>query len=393
MSKPANRLRLGMIGGGEGAFIGAVHRAAANLDGRIQLVCGSFSREPGNNLRSGRALGLADNRIYPDWQSLLRGEAALPPAERLQALTIATPNQLHVPIAEAAARAGIHVFSEKPAGINFREVADLARTLADNGCHYGLAHTYLGYPLVHQARDMVAAGTLGRIRKIYVDYRQGWLADGLEYSGNKQAGWRTDPAQAGASGCMADIGTHAFGLAEFVAGQKIVRLCAELRSHIDGRQLDDDGAALFRTDGDASGVLTASQVCAGEENNLTLRIYGEHGGLEWQQMQPDVLIHRAANGDTRLLRAGTDRDYLLPGTRRGLRLPAGHPEGYLEAMANLYRDFADAILTGSENSVPGIDHGLRGMAFIEAMLASHGNWISLSENLPTESPQSKEATP
>jgi len=393
--QPEPRLRLGMIGGGEGAFIGAVHRAAANLDGRIQWVCGSFSRDEENNRRTGSSLGLPHSRIYKSWQQLIESESALPAAERMQALTIATPNQLHVPIAKAALQAGFHVFCEKPAGVTGQEVAELQQVLAGSGCHYALAHTYLGYPLVHQARAMVAEGRLGRVRKIYVDYRQGWLAGGLEYSGNKQAGWRTDPAQAGASGCMADIGTHAFGLAEFVSGQQISSLSAELRSHIDGRQLDDDGAALFRTHAGASGVLTASQVCAGEENNLSLRIYGEHGGLEWHQMQPDTLIHRAANGDTRLLRAGTDRDYLLPGTLRGLRLPAGHPEGYLEAMANLYRGFANAIVDSSEYPLPGIEHGLRGMAFIEAMLASNGHWVQVTEpTSPSSStrPQPAETT-
>ncbi|WGL18394.1 Gfo/Idh/MocA family oxidoreductase [Microbulbifer bruguierae] len=384
MRQPDNKLRLGMVGGGEGAFIGAVHRAAANLDGRIRLVCGNFSREPDNNQRTGASLGLTANRVYPDWPSMIRAEAALPESERMQALSIVTPNQLHVPITEAALDAGFHVFCEKPAGITLAEVTRLQRRLAASDRHYGLAHTYLGYPLVHQARHMVRNGKLGQIRKIYADYRQGWLAGGLEYSGNKQAGWRTDPSQAGASGCMADIGTHTFGLAEFVSGHKITRLCAELHSHIDGRQLDDDGSALFRTDGGASGVLTASQVCAGEENDLTLRIYGEHGGLEWHQMQPDTLVHRRANGDIHLLRAGTDREYLLPTTRHSLRLPAGHPEGYLEAMANLYRDFASAILDGTPCAIPGIDNGLRGMAFIDAMLRSGGHWTELE--IPSTEP-------
>jgi len=380
VTKPENRLRLGMIGGGEGAFIGAVHRAAANLDGRIQLVCGSFSREPDNNRRTGERLGLKAHRIYPDWHQLIKHEAALPENERMQALTIATPNQLHVPIAEAALKAGFHVFCEKPAGVSYREVASLKRTITASARHYALAHTYLGYPMVHQARQMVRDGELGPLRKIYVDYRQGWLTGGLEYSGNKQAGWRTDPSLAGASGCMADIGTHAFGLAEFISGDQISELCAELRSHIDGRQLDDDGAALFRTGNGASGVLVASQVCTGEENDLTIRLYGEHGGLEWRQMEPNSLIHRDGNGNIHVLRAGTDRTNLHPSAQAGLRLPAGHPEGYLEAMGNLYRDFAGFILDGQMANTPGIETGLRGMAFIDAMLASRGNWVALASD-------------
>ncbi|SFC51004.1 Predicted dehydrogenase [Microbulbifer thermotolerans] len=382
----SHKLRLGMVGGGEGAFIGAAHRAAAALDGRIQLVCGNFSRAPDNNRRSGRALGLSPARIYPDWRTLIESEAALPESERMQALTITTPNQLHVPIAEAALRAGFHVFSEKPAGVSLAEVKALKSALDASDRKYALAHTYLGYPLVQQARQMVIDGALGRIRKIYVSYRQGWLSTGLENSGNKQAGWRTDPALAGASGCMADIGTHAFSLAEFVSGQPITHLCAELRSHVEERRLDDDGAALFRTAGGASGVLIASQVCAGEENDLTLHIYGEKGGLEWRQMAPDTLVHRIPGGEVRLLRAGSDKNFLHPRALQGLRLPAGHPEGYLEAMANLYRDFAASILDGVPANYPGIETGIRGMAFIEAVVASRGNWVALADTVdsPTE---------
>ncbi|MCD1597767.1 Gfo/Idh/MocA family protein [Rheinheimera aquimaris] len=367
------RIRLGMIGGGEGAFIGAVHRHAAALDGQTELVCGAFSRDADNNQRTGASLGLAPERVYDSWQQLLEQEAALPAEQRMQLLVIVTPNQLHVPISIAALQAGFHVFSEKPAGVTLSETERLHEVLVASGLLYGLAHTYLGYPMVWQARELVSRGELGVLRKVYVEYPQGWLTDNLEAQQAKQASWRTDPAQAGSSGCMADIGTHAFGLAEFISGQRISKLCAELATHITGRRLDDDGAALFKTDGGASGVLIASQVCAGEENALKIRLYGSKGGLEWQQMEPNTLVLRPHGAPVQLLRAGKGQAGLADEALRRCRLPAGHPEGYLEAMANLYRDFATAIRRaeqGTPAGVPGISAGLRGMAFIETVTQS-----------------------
>jgi predicted dehydrogenase len=279
--------------------------------------------------------------------------------------------------------AGFHVFSEKPAAVSLQEAQELAKVLDDSRCLYGLAHTYLGYPMVWQAREMVREGALGNLRKIYVEYPQGWLSENQEAQNNKQAAWRSDPSLAGASGCMADIGTHAFGLAEFIANQKITELCAELNTHIPGRRLDDDGAALFRTEDGATGVLIASQVCAGEENALKIRLYGEKGGLEWQQMSPNSLIYRPLGEPMRVLRAGVDQPGLSAEALRRCRLPGGHPEGYLEAMGNLYRDFATAIRSdaqGSAPGVPGISAGLRGMAFIETIVASQTSntkWIEL----------------
>lgn len=380
---PTPRVRLGMVGGGEGAFIGRVHRLAAALDGNFDLVCGAFSRDPDNNARSGTACGLAEKRLYTDWRALLEGEAALPSDQRMQLLVIVTPNHLHVPIAKAALAAGFHVFSEKPAALSLTEAQRLAATWRDSGSLFGLAHTYLGYPLVWQARAMVAAGELGRLRKIHVEYPQGWLGEALEHQYNKQAGWRTDPALAGASGCMADIGTHAFGLAEFVSGQHVSELCAALGSHVDGRRLDDDGDVLLRTAEGASGTLIASQVSTGEENALKIRLYGEEGALEWQQMEPNSLIHSSRGEPLRVLRAGIDQPALVPEARERLRLPGGHPEGYLEALGNLYRDFASAIRRGDRGDVtgvPGMASGLRGMAFIEAVTASQADgshWTSL----------------
>ena len=377
-----NKVRMGMVGGGEGAFIGAVHRHALALDGQIELVCGAFSRDEGNNQRTADALGLDDDRVYSSWEALLKAEQALPQNERMQVLIIVTPNHLHVPISIAAIEAGFHVFCEKPAAISLEEASSLKTALKKSSVLYGLAHTYLGYPMVWQAQHMVASGALGNIRKVYVEYPQGWLSANEE-SHNKQASWRTDPAQSGGSGCMGDIGTHAFGLVEFVLQQQVTSLCADLKTHVDGRRLDDDGAALIRTDGGASGVLIASQVCAGEENALKIRVYGDKGGLEWQQMEPNSVIFRPLGQPFQVLRAGMGQPDLCQEASERCRTPAGHPEGYLEAMANLYSYFGKAVKAAEAGSaseitnelakaagVPGIDSGIRGMAFIDAMLAS-----------------------
>jgi predicted dehydrogenase len=367
------KVRMGMVGGGEGAFIGEVHRKAASLDGQIELVGGAFSRDSENNQRTAQQLGILPERCYDSWQTLLATEQALLPEERIEFLAIVTPNHLHVPVARAAVEAGFAVFCEKPAGVSLKEVQALASTLRTRNALYGLAHTYLGYPMVWQARHMVKTGALGKLRKIYVEYPQGWLANDLAGAGNKQAQWRGMPAQAGPSGCMGDIGVHAFNLAEFVSDQKIDRICAHLAIHIDQRQLDDDGAVLFQTEQGASGVLIASQVCVGEENALKLRLYGDKGGLEWRQEEPNSLVFRPLAQPLQILRAGVGQPWLCDEACQRIRLPAGHPEGYLEAMANLYTGFAEAVRSGKKNttSVPGIEAGVRGMAFIEAVLASH----------------------
>ena len=381
----ASRVRLGMIGGGAGAFIGQVHRQAAALAGGIDLVAGAFSRDPASNEETGSACGLAPQRVYPSWQALLDGESQLDVQQRINLLAIVTPNHLHAPITAAALRAGIHVFCEKPAALSSTETRDLAQLLGTVDARYGLAHTYQGYPMVWQARHMVAAGEIGRVRKLYVEYPQGWLSDDLAGQGNKQATWRGDPQLAGQGGCIGDIGTHAFSLAEFVSGQRIERLCAHLGTHVAGRVMDDDCSMLFLTDQGASGVLLASQVCAGEENALKIRVYGDKGGLEWRQEEPNSLIHRSLDQPMRVLRAGANHGWLCDEALRRIRLPAGHPEGYLEAMANLYSDFAQAI-AGSPSAaaaLPGIETGMRGMAFIEAALASHASeakWTALASS-------------
>ena len=377
-------IRMGMIGGGEGAFIGAVHRHAAGLDGNYQLVCGAFSRNEENNSRTAASLNVPLTRAYNSWQAMLDEEAKLPEQERMQVVVIVTPNHLHVPISIAAIKAGFHVFCEKPAGVSFAEVKELQDVIHANESLYGLAHTYLGYPMVWQARHLVESGKLGNIRKVYVEYPQGWLS-GEEETHNKQAQWRTDPAISGATGAMGDIGTHAFGLVEFVLNDSVTSLCGELNTHVEGRRLDDDGAALIKTKKGASGVLIASQVCAGEENALKIRVYGDKGGLQWRQMEPNSVICRPVDAPYQVFRAGQGQVGLCDEASARCRVPAGHPEGYLEAMANLYTDFAKAVRAnqkGKAEGVPGINAGLRGMIFIDAMLASTSSdtkWESVSQ--------------
>lgn len=377
-------IRMGMIGGGEGAFIGAVHRHAAGLDGNYQLVCGAFSRNEENNSRTAATLNVDASRAYDSWQAMLDNEAQLPEQERMQVVVIVTPNHLHVPISLAAIKAGFHVFCEKPAGVSFAEVKELQDVIHASESLYGLAHTYLGYPMVWQARHLVESGKLGKIRKVYVEYPQGWLS-GEEETHNKQAQWRTDPAISGATGAMGDIGTHAFGLVEFVLNDSVTSLCGELNTHVEGRRLDDDGAALIKTKKGASGVLIASQVCAGEENALKIRVYGDKGGLEWRQMEPNSVIYRPVDAPYQVFRAGQGQVGLCDAASARCRVPAGHPEGYLEAMANLYTDFAKAVRAnqkGKPDGVPGINSGIRGMVFIDAMLASTDSdtkWESVSQ--------------
>lgn len=388
MNLPVAKIRMGFVGGGEGAFIAQAHRQAAGLDGRFELVCGAFSRNPQNTQDTGAALGLPASRCYSDWQHMLATERTLPEAQRMQLVVIVTPNHLHAPVASQALSAGFHVFSEKPAALNLAELLALKDVVLRSNRLYGLAHTYLGYPMVWQAREMVRSGVIGALRKVIVEYPQGWLSADVAGQGNKQAEWRDNPELSGLGGCIGDIGTHAFSLAEFVADQPIRQLCAMLGVHIAGRQLDDDASMLFKMADGASGVLIASQVCAGEENPLKIRLYGDKGGLEWRQEEPASLIHRALDQPMRVLRSGVGQPWLCAAASQRMRLPAGHPEGYLEAMANLYGDLANAIRGHAQGQtsghdapgVPGIDIGLRGMAFIETVIANHrgdAKWTEL----------------
>ncbi|MCF4994762.1 gfo/Idh/MocA family oxidoreductase [Pseudomonas syringae] len=376
---------MGMVGGGAGAFIGQAHRQAAGLDGGFELVCGAFSRDPLNNRETGAALGLAESRCYSNWQQLLEAEQALPAEQRMQLLVIVTPNHLHAPIAGRALSAGFHVFSEKPAALSLAELIELQTVAQNSGRLYGLAHTYLGYPMVWQARDMVRRGVIGDVRKVIVEYPQGWLSRDVAGEGNKQAEWRDRLEFSGPGGCLGDIGTHAFSLAEFIADQTIEQISASLGVHVPGRQLDDDAAMLIKLAKGATGVLLASQVCAGEENPLKIRLYGDKGGLEWRQEDPASLIHRSLDQPLQILRSGLGQPWLCAAATQRMRLPAGHPEGYLEAMANLYGDFAQAIRgdVGGHDApgVPGIEVGLRGMAFIEAAIANHrgdAKWTAIT---------------
>lgn len=361
-------LRLGMVGGGEGAFIGAVHRMAAALDGDWRLVAGAFSTDAGRNARTGEALGLPPARVHASFDAMIARERALPEGERIDAIAIVTPNHLHAPMAIAALEAGFHVFCEKPMAMSVAEAEAIGAAARAAGRQFALAFTYSGYPLVEEARARIAQGDLGTIRLVQVEYLQGWLSLPIDRDGNKQAEWRTDPARAGLGGCLGDIGTHAFQLAEHVSGLRVQSVSADLATHVPGRRLDDDVSALLRFAGGARGMLKASQVAAGEENGLKLRIHGALGGLEWAQMEPNTLTLRWLDRPVEVLRAGGPG--LGAGTTQLLRTPAGHPEGYVEAFANLYRAFAAAIRGGGDRWFPDVADGLRTMRFIEAVIAN-----------------------
>lgn len=358
---------MGMVGGGEGAFIGYIHRLAARLDGQIDLVCGAFSRDADNCRKTGQSLGLDPSRCYDDYHTMMTAEARLPSEQRMDFVVIVTPNHVHFPVAKAALEAGFHVLSDKPATLNLEEAHDLSGIVAKSGLSYGLTHTYLGYPLVSAARDIIASGGIGKVRKVFTEYIQGWLAGEVE---NKQADWRTDPARSGASGCMGDIGTHAHNLVEYVTGKVMTHVAADLSIFVDGRRLDDDGSALFRMEDGIKGTLSASQVCVGRENSLSFRIYGETGGLEWFQEEPNTLIRTYVDRPAEIIRAG--QGYLPASVQPHFRTPPGHPEGYIEAFANVYLEFAAVLRTGGDVSA-GMDAALRGMAFVEALVESSGN--------------------
>ncbi|WP_443026673.1 Gfo/Idh/MocA family protein [Sphingomonas sp. Leaf21] len=383
------RLKLAMAGGGEDAFIGGVHRMAAALDGDWDLVAGTFSSDAERNRRSGEMLGLAPDRVHGSIADLLADERARPEGERIDAVAIVTPNHLHAPMAIAALDAGFPVFSEKPMAMNLAEAQAIAEAARRSGRLYALAFTYSGYPMVEEARARVARGDFGAIRLVHVEYVQGWLSSPLDREGNKQAEWRTDPARAGLGGALGDIGTHAFQLAEHVAGLKVEALSADVTTHVTGRMLDDDVNVLLRFAEGARGTLRATQVAAGEENGLRIRIHGEKGGLEWSQMEPNTLTLRWLDRPAEIVRAGGPG--LGPTTLPRLRTPAGHPEGYIEAFGNLYRAVAATLrdggpagggALGEASWFPGLEPGLRTMAFVEAVLASAGSeekWTAMPE--------------
>lgn len=370
------KLRMGMIGGGKDAFIGAIHRIAANMDGLIELVCGALSSSPEKALESGRTLLLPEDRIYPNYEEMILQESKLPTGQRMDFVSIVTPNHAHFAPAMMALDHGFHVVIDKPITFTLEEAKLLKKKTEETGLTLLLTHTYAGYPMVKQAREMVKAGELGKIRKIIVEYPQGWLSRLSEKDGNPQAAWRTDPARSGKSGCMGDIGTHAAHLAEYISGLKITKLCADLSIVVDGRALDDDGNVILKFDNGSNGVLIASQIAAGEENALRIRVYGEKGGLEWAQQEPNTLILKWLDAPVQILRAGGHR--LSSYAAFNSRTPSGHPEGYLEAFANLYRNFALCVSAKNEGKkaaaeaydFPSVDEGIRGMAFINNVVNS-----------------------
>ncbi len=370
------KLRMGMIGGGKDAFIGAIHRIAANMDGLIELVCGALSSSPGKAIESGRTLFLPEDRIYPNYEEMILQESRLPAGERMDFVSIVTPNHAHFAPAMMALEHGFHVVIDKPITFTLEEAKLLKKKTEETGLSLLLTHTYAGYPMVKQAREMVKAGELGKIRKIIVEYPQGWLSRLSEKDGNPQAAWRTDPSRSGKSGCMGDIGTHAAHLAEYISGLKITQLCADLSIVVDGRALDDDGNVLLKFDNGSNGVLIASQIAAGEENALRIRVYGEKGGLEWAQQEPNTLILKWLDAPVQILRAGGHQ--LSSYAAFNSRTPGGHPEGYLEAFANLYRNFALCVSAKNEGikaapeayDYPSVDEGIRGMAFINNVVNS-----------------------
>ena len=364
-----------MVGGTLDAFIGGVHRRAAIMDGEIELVCGAFSSNPEKSKATGKALYLPENRVYANYEEMIRKEKELPEGDRMDFVCIVTPNFVHFSPTKLALENGFHVVCDKPITLNTQEAEEIAVLVESTGLLFCLTHTYTGYPMVKEARAMIAAGAIGKVRKVIVEYPQGWLSSFVEGQGtNKQAEWRTDPARSGLAGGLGDIGTHAENLAEYVTGLTITQLCADLTIFVEGRLLDDDANVLLRFNNGAKGILQNSQIANGEENDLNIRVYGETGGLEWNQMEPNTLIHKTNQG-TRLVRTGVGN--LSKAAQVHTRVPAGHPEGYFEAFANLYRNFAFHLRARIEGTTvdpvydfPTEKDGVRGMKFIDTVIAS-----------------------
>lgn len=380
----ARPIRLGMVGGGIDAFIGNVHRFAARLDGQYELVAGALSSSPDKARLSGERLGLAEDRIYTDFLEMAQREVERP--DGIEAVAIVTPNHMHFPVARAFLSVGIHVICDKPMTASLADARELVSLAGRSKALFALTHNYTAYPLVREARQMIAEGRLGALRVVQVEYAQDWLTESIENEGQKQASWRNDPAQAGAGGCIGDIGTHAFNLLSFITGLETERLCADLSSFGPGRQLDDNVHMMLRFKGGARGMLWASQVASGNENHLAIRIYGEKGGLEWQQENPNQLWYCPFGEPRRLLTRGGAA--LSSAASAVTRTPAGHPEGYLEAFASLYSDIATAIRARQLDDdshaqgglVPSVQSGIEGLLFIDAAVRSRGSWVSLTQD-------------
>ena len=379
------KLRMGMIGGGKDAFIGAIHRLALNMDGLVEIVCGALSHDAKLAQESGDMLFLSPERIYTTYDEMFEKESKMPEDKRIDFVTIVTPNFVHFDPAIKALEHGFNVVIEKPMTFTLDEAKQLQKKVEETGLSLCLTHTYSGYPMVKQAKAMFKAGTFGKIRKVWVEYPQGWLSKLSEREGNAQAAWRTDPKKSGKAGAMGDIGTHAWHLAEYISGLKVTKLCADLNILVDGRALDDDGNVLLKFDNGAAGCLMASQVAAGEENALKIRVYGEKGGIEWEQMEPNTLLVKWLDKPTEIYRAG--QAYLSDMAKHNCRTPGGHPEGYLEAFANIYKNFAQSLMaklndetpTAEMMDYPKVEEGVRGMAFIDAVVASGQSDVKWTE--------------
>lgn len=379
------KLRMGMVGGGPDAFIGDVHRKAACLDGGVELVAGCFSRTPEKSRQMADALYLDKARCYGSVDAMIAGELALPESKRIDFVSIVTPNDSHFPVAKAFLEAGFHVVLDKPMTFDLKQALALRKVVRKSGKVFALTHNYTGYPMVKLARDMVRQDKIGKVLKIIVQYPQGWLVNPIERSGAKQAEWRTDPKRSGAAGCMGDIGTHAENLAEYITGLRMTEICADLGTIVEGRKLDDDGNCLVHFEGGARGLLFASQVCIGELNGLRIRVHGTLGGLSWQQEEPNNLNVYGTDGTIHIYRRGTDAiGALSPAAARATRLPFGHPEAFFEAFANIYKNATDTMRamiekrqpTDLELDFPDVEDGIRGMQFIETVVASKGQWKS-----------------
>jgi predicted dehydrogenase len=373
-------VRYGMIGGGQGAFIGGVHRTAAAIAGNWQLSAGALSSTPEKAKASGEELGLPADRNYGSWAEMLEREAALPTDQRIEVVSIVTPNYMHAPPAIAALEAGFDVVIDKPLADTLENARAIADAVTRTGRRIAVTHTYTGYPLVKQAREMVASGELGKVRRVIVKYTQDWLSRAADLEGNKQAAWRVDPKQSGAAGAFGDIGTHAANLVEFITGERLTEICCELTA-LPGRQIDDDGAALFRLSGGGKGTLTASQVLVGDANDLAISVYCDEAGLHWRQEEPNTLRVGRRDQPTELWGAGVNRAYLAPSVLGVQRTPGGHPEGYLEAFANIYRAFGENIRgTSSATGWATMEDTLAGMKFINACIESSANgatWVKI----------------
>jgi len=382
-------IRWGMIGGGEGAFIGAVHRMAGRLDGHYALLAGALSSQPERAVASGRALGLDEDRSYPTWQAMLDGEMKRPADTRIEAVSIVTPNHVHYEPAMACLQAGLAVIIDKPMTRTLEEAEALANAAKKHDAIVAVTYTYSGYPMIQQAREMVRSGQLGEIRKVVVQYWQGWLSQNLAAQGHKQASWRSEPSLAGVGGCIGDIGTHCEQLIGAVTGLRIEAVCADLASLVEGRTIDDDASVLLRLQGDgaaagARGVLCASQVCIGSDNDLQLRVHGSKGSLCWRQECPDELIVSMEGRPSQVYRRGADS--LCARAAAATRLPGGHPEGFIEAFANVYHRIAEAIRAKAGHNgaarfgFPGVEDGLRGVRFVERVVAnahSDAKWTKI----------------